>query len=335
MTLQELYKEVAQLGFEDSIGDDGADRFIFATNRALLEVNSLRPRKKRIDLNHRVPTNLILSEPKVIEKRGGEDLVFTVNGAKSFYFEVCGEGAFEVGIKQLTKKKDGEKEVIEEGLVIDNRKAHVEFNSFTFKKVKGFIKYNGAFIDNLMRVNNVEGSNITYPGEVQITFKGDYDYTIRNLAMYDRVYSSSEESIPEYSSKIAYDITSFVNDFERFDATPIDSKGKRLYEGYSIEGNIIYLPLERQGVYTANYLHKVTAIPLDADFSASATTTIEIDLEDDLAALMPNLIAAYVWLDDEAEKSQYYYSLYQQRAEQIKRNIKDLNPIEFESVYGW
>ena len=76
-------------------------------------------------------------------------------------------------------------------------------------------------------------------------------------------------------------------------------------------------------------------IPLDADISAASTSETIIDLDDDLAALLPNLIAAYVWLDDETEKSQYYYSLYLKRAEQIKKEAVNLNPVEFETVNGW
>ena len=49
MTLQDLYSAVSQLGFEDSLGDSGNDGFIYAVNRALEEVNSLRPRCRRVD----------------------------------------------------------------------------------------------------------------------------------------------------------------------------------------------------------------------------------------------------------------------------------------------
>ena len=59
MNLQDLYKSVSQLGFEDSLGDDSTERFIYSANRALIEVDSLRPRRRSIDINHRVPENLL------------------------------------------------------------------------------------------------------------------------------------------------------------------------------------------------------------------------------------------------------------------------------------
>ena len=315
MTLQDLYKAVSQLGFEDSLGDDSTDRFIYATNRALIEIDSLRPRRRRVDINHRVPNNLLFTEPKYIERT--ETLAFATRNAKSYYFEVSGKGSFTVGLKH----KNG-------NIVWDNNNAK-SFDSKTFISFRGFITYNEALFDKM----NPAHSELT--DEAVISFEGPYSYTIRNLAMYDKVYSDNAADISPYGSKPVYDISELVEDFEKFDTPPIDFNGNHLYEGYDIENCKVYLPIDKQGIYTLNYLHKVTAISHDADFSASSTSVIHIDLEDDLAALLPNLIAAYVWLDDEADKSQYYYNLYLQRAEQIKRNTRNLNPVAFESVYGW
>ena len=313
MTLQDLYKAVSQLGFEDSLGDDSTERFIYAANRALIEVNSLRPRRKRVDINPRVPTHLLFSEPKHIEKT--ETVTFTARNAKSFYFEVSGEGSFEVGLC----KKDGSTISV----------TSQSFSTKTFDTRKGFIKYNEAFIDNLVKQDD------TFTGDVYIMFSGDYSYSIRNLAMYDRVYSSNVADIPQYGEKIPYNVSTLVTDFERFDSPPLDLLGNHLYKDYTIENNTLYLPIEKQGTYTVNYLHKVTKIPLDAVVTNTSTNADNIDLEEDLAALLPNLIAAYVWLDDEPDKSQYYYNLYLQRAEYIRSQVRSLNPVEFESVYGW
>lgn len=328
MTAQELYKEVAQLGFEDSLGDDGNSRFIYAANRALIEINSLRPRRRRIDINHRAPKNLLFSEPTVIEKT--DTLTFSAHGAKAYCFEVLGEGTYTVGLKHITKSVDDDgKEVVIEDVFGQTRSWD---GGKKFVSVKGFIKYDGAFIDNLMQTNTEDRY---YTGEAVITFEGEYDYTIRNLAMYDRVYSPNENDIIPYGKRVAHKVSELVEDFERFATPPIAPNGHTLNDGYYVEDDTIYLPHNNAGVYEINYLHKVELIPLDADISAASTSETPIDLDDDLAALLPNLIAAYVWLDDEAEKSQYYYNLYLQRADQIKREAKSQNPVVFESVNGW
>lgn len=320
MTLLELYKEVSQLGFEDSLGEDGTSRFIYATNRALIEIDSIRPRRKRMDINHRVPNNLLFSEPVTIEKT--ERLVFTAHKPKSFYFEACGTGTYTIRCEIVNVNNNGEKS-------FDYDEIGGSFDSKTFTAKKGFIKFSGAFIDNLMSGNS---ESTYYTGNVEIIFDGDYDYTIRNLAMYDRVYSTDEDDIVPYTKTVGYDVNGLVGDFGKFDTPPLDSNGMHLFEGYSIDESTVYLPSSKQGVYTVNYLHKVELIPRTADVNGE---TVDIDLDDDLAMLLPNLIAAYVWLDDEPDKSQYYYNLYLTRAEQIKRQSYNLNPIEFKSVYGW
>lgn len=339
MTLLDLYDAVSQLGFEDSLGDDAGSRFIYATNRALIEVDSIRPRRKRVDINHRVPKNLLFDKPKTIEKT--DTLVFTAQGAKSFYFEVDGIGEYTVRMVTVVEETDEDgkkKEVIAYDNVIDSVELGIVTPSFnTFKSVKGFIKNNGAFIDKVLsdqaeKIEKNEGKKIYpfYTGDVEIVFSGDYDYTIRNLAMYDRVYTPSAEDIAPYTKTIGYKMTDYVNDFAKFDTPPLDSNGAHLYEGYSIDGDTINLPIDKQGIYTINYLHKVSTYGVQTEIGKQ-----EIDLDEDLAAVLPNLIAAYVWLDDEPDKSQYYYNLYLARADQIKRTSNNLNPIEFKSVYGW
>jgi len=57
MTISELYKQVAQLGFEDSLEDD--DRFYYAANRALLQVNKIRPAISRYLINHKPLENQV------------------------------------------------------------------------------------------------------------------------------------------------------------------------------------------------------------------------------------------------------------------------------------
>lgn len=339
MTLLDLYNAVSQLGFEDTLGDDGDSRFIYATNRALIEVDSIRPRRKRVDINHRVPKNLLYSEPVTIEK--AETLTFTAHGAKSFYFEVDGIGEYSirmVTVDEVTDEDGNKKEVIAPKTVLTGTWLTEELvPSHTFKTVKGFIKNNGAFIDKVLRdqaeeIEKNEGKKIYpfYTGDVEIVFSGDYDYTIRNLAMYDRVYSPSAEDIVPYSKTVGYKMSDYVNDFAKFDTPPLDSNGAHLYEGYSIDGDTINLPIDKQGIYTINYLHKVSMYDV-----LTVVGEQPIDLDEDLAAVLPNLIAAYVWLDDEPDKSQYYYNLYLARADQIKRTSNNLNPIEFKSVYGW
>ena len=99
MTIAELYNSVAQLGFEDSLGDEGTDRFIHAFNRAMLRVAAIRPATSSCVINHRPLNNLLGNEFKYYEK-SGEKLVISCPCAKSLYFEYCGQGSLTVKLKR-------------------------------------------------------------------------------------------------------------------------------------------------------------------------------------------------------------------------------------------
>lgn len=315
MRLYDVYKAVSQLGFEDSLGDDGTTGFLYAANRALIEINSLRPRRRTTVISHKVPTNLLFTYPEEIEKT--ETLTFTAKNAKSFYFEVCGKGKYTISLLGT-----------EEGKSVTVKEADFEHKNFT--AIKGIITHNGAFVD------KATSPNITFSGDVELKFEGDFDYGIRNIALYDRVYSNRAEDVVPFTNRIPYKMRDIVDDFERFDASPLEASTDKYLTGkYSIENqDTILLPLECPGAYQITYIHKAKPIQMDASITDSVSSP-EIDLDEDLASLMPNLIAAYVWLDDEPDKAQYYYNLYTQRAIQIQNNEKDITPVLFQSVYGW
>ena len=327
MTLAELYNSVAQLGFEDSLGDDGADRFIYAANRALLQVNALRPATSSYILNHRpLPNVLGGGYDKIYEKRD-KTLRFEANGAKAYYFEVCGEGRVKIFIHRSVRDNSG---VWSDEYVSDDRGV-IDFDTDGFEVFKGFIKYDDKFVTEYPNTENVK-----YSGTAIIEFSGTYAYTIRNLAMYDTVFSSSIDRIPEYGEFIRYDISKRVPDFLAFGSIPIiiDEKNEKLDKGYYVEnGKVLILPYDRPGTYKIEYQRKPRAIK-DKD-GAELDDTTTLDLEEDLCALMPILIASYVWLDDEPEKAQYYLSLYQAQAAEIEFKNQNNAPIEFKSVYGW
>ena len=93
MTVSQLYDSVAQLGFEDSLEDN--DRFIFSANRALLQVNALRPATSAYVINHRPLKNMASKATfETLEKI--DDLYFYAENVKSFYFEVQGNGTLEI-----------------------------------------------------------------------------------------------------------------------------------------------------------------------------------------------------------------------------------------------
>lgn len=304
MTVSQLYASVAQLGFETSLEDN--DRFFHAANRAILQVNAIRPMKGIYMINHKPLENMLRNasfSPMEVE---GE-LCFEGVGAKAFYFEADGEGIVHI-------------EVHDESADVWATVGFVEFGANrAFTAHKGTIKQDGNFV----------------PGRVRIRFTGDYLYSVRCVALYRNLYSPREEEIPAYEPYTRYDISTLVSDFLSLASPPIktESEYTLLNQGYDVEDDrVILLPQDAKGLYKIVYKRKPVALEYTDEPSEDETV---IDLDEELCALLPMLIAAYVWADDEPEKAEYYLTLYRERAIDIERRYRDATPVTIKSVNDW
>ena len=303
MTVAELYMSVAQLGFEDSL--EYEDAFILAANRALLQVNALRPATRSYTLAHVPPENLIKGVGHAPFFKTNKELVFEATDAVAYYFEACGNGLIAIE----TKDESGEW----------RRIGDIPFSSTGMTAYRGFIK---------------DGTELV-PGTVRLRAEGQYAYTLQNVAMYGYVFSDDEADIRAFNSHTAYDISTLVPDFMSLATPPIRAEDGFVYlnQGYDVEnGRILLLPREQQGIYKVVYNRRPRAIESD---NYAATDETVIDLDEELCALLPMLIASYIWADDEPEKAQYYLSLYRERASEIVAAARNPAPVTIKSVNGW
>ncbi len=304
MTISELYKQVAQLGFEDSLEDD--DRFYYAANRALLQVNKIRPAISYYLINHKPLINLV-KESTFTPLEKDEDLIFEATEAKSYFLEADGNGVVYVEVYDTET---------ETWRIIDT----VNLSSKkTFTPYKGFIKEESEFVGGLVRLR----------------FTGEYLYSVKNIAMYKQLLGAEVQDIPAYESYTRYDISKLVDDFLALSCPPIKEAERNviLNQDYEVEGNsIILLPYENKGVYKVMYERRPALIEDTGDVTNDENT---IDLDEELCSLLPVLIASYVWIDDEPQKSEYYMSLYRERANDIERRTKDATPVTIKSSNRW
>lgn len=305
MTISELYKQVAQLGFEDSLEDD--DRFYYAANRALLQVNKIRPAISHYLINHKPLTNLVEESTFTpIEKE--TSLIFEAANAKSYYFEVDGSCVVFVE-KYNTATNDWS--------ILSTINTSSATRAFT--PYKGFIKEGSEFVSGLIRLR----------------FTGNYLCSVKNIALYKDLISDNVADIPVFESYTRYNIKSLVNNFLALCCPPIKEAESNsvLNQEYEVEGNsIILLPYKNKGVYKVLYEKRPTVIANSGD--AKNDTSI-IDLDEELSSLLPILIAAYVWIDDEPSKSEYYMNLYRERAIEVERKTKNTTPVIIKSTNGW
>lgn len=300
MKVNTLYEAVSKLGFEDSLEDGKA--FYYALNRATAQVNALRPHVAIYDISKRPLVNCIPNSDFAV-REVFDHIDYSVIGAKAYYFEALGEGKCEIFCKQ-----NGEEVKVYEKL----------FDTQKFTAYRGIITMDDG----------------KYPEEeVTIRFSGEYVFSVRNVALYDKLLSANPEKIPAYEPYTTYDMTRLCSDFLTFSENPIELMGyKILDQGYQIEGqSVLLLPYELTGVVRVKYHRQVEKISYSASPGSDESV---IDLDEELCTLLPLLIASYVWLDDDPEKAGQYYSLYSERTKEILYRARNIKP----SVYatnGW
>lgn len=302
MRVQELYEQVAGLGFEKSLEDE--DWFYQAANRALLQVNYLRPAVSSYVINHKPMKNLINGSFTPIEK--SDELIYEATDAKAYYFQADGIG--EVVIEKYNSAGTW------------SRIGVVELTGTRrFKEYYGFIRDGEAFVK----------------GSVRLRFTGDYLYSVKCVAMYQHVFSNNVADIPAYEAYTRYDMTTLVDDFLSLSIPPIteDEEYKKLSGDYDVEGGrVILLPYSVTGCFKLLYNRR----PKELINEGSALDDESVlDLDEELCSLIPLLIASYIWLEDEPDRAQYYYSLYQARAGEILAREKNLSPVQYKSCNGW
>ena len=303
MTVSQLYSSVAQLGFEYSLEDE--DRFLFAANRALLQVNAIRPVTRAYIINHKPLENKVKDatfEPR--EKT--DELFFYAENVKSYYFEADGKGTLSIEKYEASEEKW-------------TRVSVVEFAGVKgFTAYRGFIKQDGEFVN----------------ASIRLHFIGEYVYSIKCVAMYEHLYSENAEDIPSWDRFIKYDISALVTDFLSLSSQPIIEAEniKYINQPYGVEdGRIILLPHDIDGLYKIIYNKLPRKIISE---NGAANDESDIDLDEDLCALLPMLIASYIWVDDEPEKAQYYLALYRERVADIERRKYDVTPVPI-NFNGW
>lgn len=305
MNIQKLYDSVAQLGFEDTLDSD--DRFFQAANRAIYQINRIRPAISSIQISHHPLKNKVFNNSfDTIKKTENSIETQSVDGAKAYYFECDGNG---VAYIELYNSATGTFDIIK---TIEMTAA----NTRTFVVYKGFIKYNDQFIT----------------GQVRLRFDGDYAYCVKNIAIYDNIYSDNESDIPAFGEYYAYDIKELAVNFLRLCNSPIKEEQSKLFlnSNYHVEQRkIVYLPYLCEGEFSIFYERKIVEIT-----SEDKMDETEIDLDEDLAAICPLLTAAYIWLDDEQTKADYYMSLYREQEQRLLARESELTPVTIKNN-GW
>lgn len=305
MKVSELYEQVSRLGFEDSL-DDGKS-FYHSANRALMQVGAIRPAVGACVINHNPLPNLLGDNFLTVE--GNDELIYEMDGAKAYYFEVDGSGSYVIqGYNDGENGKDGE---------------WINIGGDNFTSVGKFTPCRGL-------LKNFEVT----PRRARIVFTSGFRYRVRNIAFYDTVYSDNPEDVPAFEPYTFYNIADLAKDFLTFSSPPVhvDSGYDKMSIEYTIEGTNVVLSNSFSGTVRVLYNRQRKPITYTVD---ATKDTKDIDLDEELASLMPLLVASYVWLEDEEGKAAYYMNLYRERVADIERRNRNHNSFRVKNIYGW
>ena len=159
-----------------------------------------------------------------------------------------------------------------------------------------------------------------------ISFTGDFTYNIYGFSCYGELVSGSEADINEYTPTVSYDMNRLYGDFLAFLEVPKSADGP--VPDATVKNGVLTIP---RGKYDEVYLtysrmpRRITADSQEA----------EIDISGECTPLLSLLTTAYLWLEEDPEKSQYYMSLYNSEMSFIRRYNTSHSGGEYRDVLGW
>lgn len=165
-----------------------------------------------------------------------------------------------------------------------------------------------------------------FRGEGKITFSGDFLYTVTGLCTFSEVKSADAAAIPLSGEPTMLDMEEEVSDFLAFDGLPLDEGGKPILQAHA-EGSTVSFPCDFSG--EAEIVYRKCPAMVVADGNAV------LDVAEDAAHLLPLLTASYLWLDDDESKARYYFSLYRDGMDGLRRSLSRTVGNAYRDIYGW
>ena len=154
--------------------------------------------------------------------------------------------------------------------------------------------------------------------------RGENELRILTLAVYGRSFYGR---IPDPRAPMEYDLAALFEDFAELVAPPTMPDGTALCEG--ADGEYTFC----EGRYLRLSLPRATELRIRYRRSLALPTEGELPLSEEEAALMPLFCAAYVFLDEEPERSSFYLARFREGLSAIA--TRDARVSAFRDTTGW
>ena len=219
-----------------------------------------------------IPENTnLLSQTQKTMQHINTDIGYEAKGAKAYYFETTGPAKVDI--------------YLDETLV---QSKEIEAHS-AFEVMKGIIP-------------NTEEKT------AKIVFSGDYPYQFRNVALYNITFQSDED-VWDASPIRKINLRDALQDFYKLVTTDVvyEKDGEYLkFKDYDWEGDsTLILDGLKQGNYKIHYF----AYP--KEITSQTEDDYELELDPEVAALLPVYIAAELYEDDDSSMAYYIREQYE------------------------
>lgn len=195
----------------------------------------------------------------------------------------------------------------------------------------------GSTVHTFVKSNTFTALKGFCEGATTITFSGDNQYLVRNIAIYENVYSTDVDDIPPYTRYIRYDLTELATDFGWFTEKDPTQGGEypkdfAIVTDYIREQNAIFFNRETSGMFTVYYKTK------PAKITSATLDSYVVPFEEDVSeALVYRICERLSFLDDEPQRSAYFFDLFNNIATNIQEQVRIDNrfPAVYKNTSGW
>ena len=226
----------------------------------------------------------------------GDSLSYTVPAAKSYYFKAAGSFT-----------------------------AVIKVGNTTFKSITGsgstFVVYKGL-------ITNNAGEDVT------INFTATYPSNVKNIALYAATFATDDD-VAVYEEYIRYKLSDVCTDFYQLDSGEIyyasnsDPKYIAADNYYQEADKTLVLKRDMPGEYTVYYKAYPTQITL------STPDTYEMELDPEVAALVPIYMASQIYKDDDNSIATVYRNEFEIALQSLSQSAGVPRNEEFVSESGW
>lgn len=176
----------------------------------------------------------------------------------------------------------------------------------------------------------IKGKILNEDGKpVKIAFSGAYPYQIRNVALH-RIEFESDDAVWECGKIRRFDLKKLIPDFYKIVSTDVVREdGYEKYRDYRWEGDST---LVLDGTTPGNYKVHYYAYP--REITTETPDDYELELNQEVAAILPIYIAAELLEDDDSSMAYYVREQYEAAKQRLLPTVP-LGKPAFIDKWGW